>query len=334
MISFLKFLRSIAFPLILLSGCGGGGGGGGGGGDGGDVEGPPNTTAVVSDPRSMSARLLPDNAVQLTLEALPTSPVRFCIRQDAATPAVSDACFSDSPTLSLIQTQTIANPSSTQRAVFTAWVLSGDTVRRHAILSVPGRTCSTAAYTKLQAAASNLPAVCVLTGTSTDLKESVLLLEAAKAPISVGNFLRYVNQGFYDQTVFHRFLKIGVSVVQGGGFQLNGTAYQSKPPTQAAIPLESTIASGLSNSAGTIAMARSDEPDSGTSQFFVNTINNPSFNSSNLRNGYAVFGRFIYGSSSWGELLNAVPNSAFTANDGGAVNPATPVHLHWAYQIQ
>jgi cyclophilin family peptidyl-prolyl cis-trans isomerase len=330
MISFLKFLRSIAFPLILLSGCGGGGGG--------DVEGPPNTTAVVSDPRSMSARLLPDNTVQLTLEALQNSPVRFCIRQDAATPAVSDACFSDSPTLSLVQTQTIANPSSTQRAVFTAWVLSGDTVRRHAILSVPGRTCSTAAYTALQAAASNLPAVCVLTGANTNgvtnLYESVLLLESVKAPISVGNFLRYVNQGFYDQTVFHRFLKIGVSVVQGGGFQLNGTTYQSKPPTQAAIPLESTIASGLSNSAGTIAMARTDEPDSGTSQFFVNTTNNPSFNSSNLRNGYAVFGRFIYGSSSWGELLNAVPNTSFTANDGGAVNPATPVHLHWAYQIQ
>jgi cyclophilin family peptidyl-prolyl cis-trans isomerase len=184
-------------------------------------------------------------------------------------------------------------------------------------------------------AATTLPAVCILTATSTALKESVLLLESVKAPVSTANFLRYVNQGFYDQTVFHRFLKgSGANVVQGGGFTHNGSAYAAKTPTLAAIPLESTIGSALDNAAGTIAMARTTDPDSATAGFFVNTTNNPSFNSSNLRDGYAVFGRFIYGNDSWTELLSSVPNGGFTSPDGGAVNPTTPVNLHWAYQIQ
>jgi hypothetical protein len=87
--------------------------------------------------------------------------------------------------------------------VFTAWVRSGSTVSRHASVSAPGKTCSTAAYAALTTANTTLPAVCIITSSG----ESVLLLEKVKAPITVDNFLRYVNQGFYDQTVFHRFLK-------------------------------------------------------------------------------------------------------------------------------
>jgi cyclophilin family peptidyl-prolyl cis-trans isomerase len=140
--------------------------------------------------------------------------------------------------------------------------------------------------------ASALPTVCVIT----DKGESVLALEPAKAPGTVDNFLRYVNQGFYDQTVFHRFGKDGFGFAQGGGFTYSGSSYMPKSSTQEAIALESTLGSGLSNTAGTIAMARTNDPDSATAGFFVNTINNSSsFDSRSKRDGYAVFGSFIYG---------------------------------------
>lgn len=322
------FLFLITFSIYFLSACGGS--------DGESTTNP--APHNISQP-SISGRLLADNTVRLTLIGVGTPAGRYCIRQDAAVPLASDGCFTDTRASSLVQEKAIANPSSALRTVFTSWVLEGSTVRRHASLSVPGRTCSATAYDALQRAASTLPAVCILTGTTlgtgTTLKESVLLLESVKAPVSAANFLRYVNQGFYDQTVFHRFLKsTSASLVQGGGFTHNGSNYATKTPTLAAIPLESTISSGLGHTASTIAMARADDPDSATSQFFVNPQNNPIFDSSNLRNGYAVFGRFIHGSNTWTELLNTVPTSAFTATDGGAVNPSTAVHLHWAYQIQ
>jgi peptidyl-prolyl cis-trans isomerase A (cyclophilin A) len=330
MILFLKFLRSIAFPLILLSGCGGGGGGGG---DGGDVEGPPNTTAVVSAPRSMSARLLADNTVRLKLSGTGTPARPVCIRQDAATPSATDACFTNTQALELEQTQTIANPSTTQRAVFTAWLLKADnTVSRHAVLSVPGRTCSGAAYAFLAEKQTQQPAVCVLTGADTDgvtnLYESVLLLESVKAPISVGNFLRYVNEGFYDQTVFHRFIQD--KVVQGGGFD---GAYNPKTPSQGAIPLEPTTETSLSNLRGTIAMARTNVVNSASAGFFVNTADNTNYDSRNLSNNYAVFGRFIYGLDTWDSLMKAVPSAKFDPF-GEALEPNPTVRLHWAYQIQ
>jgi len=171
--------------------------------------------------------------------------------------------------------------------------------------------------------------VCILTATGTGaLRESVVLLEPVKAPITTQNFLRYVNQGFYDQTVFHRFLKGSLGVVQGGGFSHNGTSYIPKAPTLGAIPLESTISTGLLNTAGTMAMARTSDPDSATAGFFVNTRDNPGFNSTNLRDGYAVFGRFIHGADSWTELLNSV------SGGNEVINPSPIVRMHWAYQIQ
>jgi cyclophilin family peptidyl-prolyl cis-trans isomerase len=216
-------------------------------------------------------------------------------------------------------------------------VRSGNTVSRHASVSAPGKTCSAAALAALTAANTTLPAVCIITGSG----ESVLLLEKVKAPITVANFLRYVNQGFYDQTVFHRFLKSGVNeragevnVVQGGSSSHNGSSYVDKDSTLPPIVLESTLTSLLRNTAGTIAMARTNDSDSGTAGFFVNTTDNPTFNSKTTRDGYAVFGTFIHGKESWSNLMNSVPSSAFTALDGGAIKPSTPVHLHWAYQIQ
>jgi peptidyl-prolyl cis-trans isomerase A (cyclophilin A) len=314
----LRFLHPITLGVVLLSACGGGGS---------PAPSTPNDSA--DNPFGlMSARLLADNAVQLTLNRLATASERYCIRQDSLAPEASDACFSGPSSTSVVHSQAIANPSNTQRAVFTAWVLSDNTVQRLARLSLPGRTCSAAAYASLATAASTLPAVCVLTGTGTALKESVVLLESDKAPNSTGNFLRYVNQSFYDQTVFHRFLKSSVNVVQGGGYVLNGSAYAVKPPTQTALALESTVSTGLSHTAGTIAMARTNEPDTATSQFFVNTTDNLGFDSTDLRNGYAVFGRFVHGLEGWAELLSSV------SGGNEVTNPNPPVQLHWAYQIQ
>jgi peptidyl-prolyl cis-trans isomerase A (cyclophilin A) len=106
-----------------------------------------------------------------------------------------------------------------------------------------------------------------------------------KAPISVANFLRYVDGGFYAGTIFHRV--ISGFMIQGGGF----TPDMVKKDTNAPIPLE--VGKGLSNLRGTLAMARTSDPNSATSQFFVNVVNNRRLD--NLGGGYAVFGKVIEG---------------------------------------
>jgi peptidyl-prolyl cis-trans isomerase A (cyclophilin A) len=224
-----------------------------------------------------------------------------------------------------VQQKTLT-PSATPQASFTAWLLTGSSVSRHGQVSVAGKTCSQAAYTA--SSSSALPTVCVIT----DKGESVLALEPVKAPVTVGNFLRYVNQGFYDQTVFHRFGKVGFGFAQGGGFTHSGSGYVSKISTQAAIALESTLSSGLSNTAGTISMARTNDPDSATAGFFVNTANNSnSFDSRSNRDGYAVFGSFIYGAGTWTAMVDSI-----TAIPGRSdvTEPTPPIALQWAYQIK
>jgi len=315
-------MKSFAIPATLafiLSACGGGG-------SSPDTSSTPEPTPPSPALASLTAKPLAGDKVRLTLSGVSAQASRYCIRQDAAAPLASDPCFSDSDSSALVQEKTIATPSNTQRAVFTAWVLSGSTVSRHASVSAPGKTCSAAALT---AASTTLPAVCIITGTGSSAYESVLVLESVKAPITVANFLRYVNQGFYDQTVFHRFLKSGVNVVQGGGFSHDGSSYVTKASTLPAIVLESTLTSRLSNTPGTIAMARADDPDSATAGFFVNTGDNTNaYNSKTTRDGYAVFGEFIHGKDSWTNLPNLVSGS------GEVINPSTVVRLHWAYQIK
>ena len=112
-------------------------------------------------------------------------------------------------------------------------------------------------------------------------------LNENKAPITVENFKQYVEEGFYDGTIFHRV--IPGFMVQGGGFISDGTQKQTRNP----IELESK--NGLSNEVGTIAMARTQIPDSATSQFFINVADN-NFLDYKLGNaGYAVFGKVTEG---------------------------------------
>jgi peptidyl-prolyl cis-trans isomerase B (cyclophilin B) len=110
------------------------------------------------------------------------------------------------------------------------------------------------------------------------------------APISVANFKKYVESNFYDGTVFHRVIKN--FMVQGGGFTEDGTDKKTNAP----IVLEQTNITGLSNVKGTLAMARTMDPDSATSQFFINTQDNLFLDYSNQQNpGYAVFGKVVSG---------------------------------------
>lgn len=112
-------------------------------------------------------------------------------------------------------------------------------------------------------------------------------LNRAKAPATVDNFVKYVKEGFFDGTIFHRV--IPDFMIQGGGFTPDGSQKRTRQP----IKLESK--NGLKNTKGTIAMARTNDPDSATSQFFINLIDNSFLNAGPGNQGYAVFGAVTTG---------------------------------------
>jgi cyclophilin family peptidyl-prolyl cis-trans isomerase len=117
-----------------------------------------------------------------------------------------------------------------------------------------------------------------------------LELFADKAPVTVKNFLTYVDDKFYDGTVFHRVMDN--FMIQGGGFEASDPIRQKK--TKATIKNEA--ANGLKNDRGTIAMARTSDPDSASSQFFINVVNNDGLNRPKPDGfGYAVFGKVVEG---------------------------------------
>ncbi len=123
---------------------------------------------------------------------------------------------------------------------------------------------------------------------NTTLGDIVLELYPDKAPKTVENFLQYVRDRHYDGTVFHRVMD--GFMIQGGGF----TADMQQKPTRAPVPLEAS--NGLKNDRGTIAMARTGNPNSATAQFFINVVNNAMLNAPNPDGyGYTVFGKVIQG---------------------------------------
>lgn len=169
----------------------------------------------------------------------------------------------------------------------------------------PGSTATTKAYRCKVAAATALsvkasssagdlltvalpvpdPQVTLVTSLGTVLLE----LNPAKAPVTVDNFLRYVNDGFYAGLLFHRV--VPTFVVQGGGF---ATGLVAKATTYPAINLESN--QGLSNVRGSLAMARTNEANSATSQFYINVVDNPFLDYASAASpGYAVFGQVVDG---------------------------------------
>jgi len=115
----------------------------------------------------------------------------------------------------------------------------------------------------------------------------VLELDAAKAPASTANFLQYVRDGHYDGLIFHRV--IPGFMAQGGGYDMQ---YRQRPTRE---PIVNESKNGLSNARGTISMARTQIPDSATSQFFINLVDNARLDGSPDRWGYAVFGQVVEG---------------------------------------
>lgn len=143
---------------------------------------------------------------------------------------------------------------------------------------------TTAVATDAAAVVAPPPRVSLLTTEG----EIVLELDPVKAPKSVENFLMYVKSGHYQGTIFHRV--IPNFMIQGGGYN---SALQYKP---AKPPIQNEANNGLSNARGTIAMARTNDPHSASSQFFINHANNGFLNYQGPNNmGYAVFGKVVSG---------------------------------------
>ena len=152
----------------------------------------------------------------------------------------------------------------------------------------------------------------------------VLELNPAAAPVSVNNFLSYTNSGFYTNTLFHRV--IAGFVVQGGGYT---QGLVKKTGQLAPIVLESN--NGLFNTRGTLAMARTNIPNSATSEFFVNLVDNQSLNYQSPANpGYAVFGKVVNGL----DVIDKIAALPTASANGFADVPTTDVTLELALQIK
>ncbi len=153
----------------------------------------------------------------------------------------------------------------------------------------------------------------------TSLGEFTIELYPDKAPKTVENFLQYVQDKQYDGTVFHRVMD--GFMVQGGGM----TAEMKEKPVRAPIPLEAR--NGLKNDRGTIAMARTSNPNSATAQFFINVVDNPGLNAPQPDGyGYAVFGKVIAGM----DVIDKIRITP-TGNKGMYQNvPITPITINSA----
>ena len=137
----------------------------------------------------------------------------------------------------------------------------------------------------------------------TSMGDIVIELDSEKAPLTVENFLQYVRDGFYDNTVFHRV--IDGFMVQGGGFEPG----MKQKPVRA--PIKNEAGNGLKNDAYTVAMARTSDPHSATAQFFFNVVHNNflNFRAANADGfGYCVFAKVVEGRNVI-DKIKAVPTS-------------------------
>ena len=157
----------------------------------------------------------------------------------------------------------------------------------------------------------------------TSLGNFVLELDPAAAPITVNNFLSYVNNGFYQNTLFHRV--ISGFMIQGGGYT---AGLVKKDGLKDPIVLESN--NGLTNLRGTVAMARTDVANSATSEFFINHVDNSFLNYSTTNPGYAVFGKVIQGM----DVVDAIASKATSVTNGFSDVPKEDITITAALQIK
>jgi peptidyl-prolyl cis-trans isomerase A (cyclophilin A) len=121
----------------------------------------------------------------------------------------------------------------------------------------------------------------------TSMGSFTLELNAERAPLTVAHFLKYVDQGHYTGTIFHRV--VANFVIQGGGFDTNGK------PVPAPVKVINESGNGLTNQRGTLGMARSQDPHGGDAQFYLNLYDNEALDPNKTRWGYAVFGKVVQG---------------------------------------
>ena len=158
----------------------------------------------------------------------------------------------------------------------------------------------------------------------TSLGNITVELDPAAAPLSVNNFLSYTNSEFYKNTLFHRV--IPGFVVQAGGYT---TGMVKNEGQLAPIALEST--NGLLNLRGTLAMARTNDPNSATSEFFINQVDNTFLDYKNSANpGYAVFGKVIQGM----DVIDAIASKATGVKNGFTDVPVSDISITAAIQIK
>ena len=157
----------------------------------------------------------------------------------------------------------------------------------------------------------------LITTTNGDIE---IELDPVKAPISTKNFLAYVDSGFYTNTIFHRV--IPGFMVQGGGF----TQAMTQKPTK--DPIKNEASNGLHNVRGTLSMARTNDPNSATSQFFINVADN-AFLDPGRDAGYAVFAKVVKGM----DVVDIIVNSPTTTRGGMKDVPADPVFIKSAKRI-
>jgi peptidyl-prolyl cis-trans isomerase A (cyclophilin A) len=152
---------------------------------------------------------------------------------------------------------------------------------------------------------------------ATSLGDIVVELDREKAPKTVDNFVAYVKSGHYDGTIFHRVMDN--FMIQGGGMKADLSEKLTRPP----IALESR--SGLSNVRGTLAMARTPDPNSATAQFFINLKDNPFLDQANARdgNGYAVFGKVVTGM----DVVDKIKSVPVGEKSGHQNVPTSPVTI-------
>ncbi len=155
----------------------------------------------------------------------------------------------------------------------------------------------------------------------TSLGDIVISLDQKKAPLTTQNFLQYVKSGHYDGTIFHRVIRD--FMIQGGGLE----ADMKEKPTK--NPIRNEARNGLKNKKYTIAMARTSDPHSATSQFFINTVNNSSLDfreESGSGWGYAVFGQVVKGK----DVVDKIERVATTSRGMYQDVPISPIVIRKA----
>ena len=224
--------------------------------------------------------------------------------------------------------QFLRNDMVAETGTCTSPSFSASSTPDHAVLN-----CKVTATGSLPITIKSAAGAMLFSGTLTVLQPQVTLitskgnivmaLNADQVPTTVDNFLSYVRSGFYQSTLFHRV--IAGFVVQGGGY----TTGLVKKTGNAPIVLETN--KGLLNTRSTVAMARTNVPDSATSEFFVNLVDNPALDYQSAdKPGYAVFGTVVKGM----DVVDAIAAEPTAVFNGTADVPTTDVTISFAIQTQ